>query len=323
MNRGFWDNLPRPFFALAPMYDVTDVAFRRIVRQCARPHVFFTEFTSADGLVSEGTDHLMHMLRFDKEEKPIVGQIFGARPENFYKATVLLRELGFDGIDINMGCPDKSMMKNGSCAALFRTPELAKEIVRATKDGAGDLPVSIKIRIGDTKVDWENWIATLLETKPVAISIHLRTRKEMSKVPAHWELMPSIVKFIHDNSSAENRPLIIGNGDVMTLKEAKEKVTATGCDGIMIGRGVFSNPWVFAESEPQDHPPAQRLGLLLQHAQWFEQEFSGIKRFEVLKRFFKIYVHGFAGAAEVREKLYTATSAAEMEHILVSLERLN
>ncbi len=317
MNRDFWNNLPQPFFVLAPMYDVTDAAFRRIVRSCGRPNVFFTEFTSSDGLVSTGRDRLMHMLRFDKEEKPIVGQIFGAQPENFYKAAQLLAGLGFDGIDINMGCPDKSMMKNGSCAALFRTPKLAQEVVQATREGAGSLPVSMKIRIGDTKVDWESWVATLLETQPAAVSIHLRTRKEMSKVPAHWELMPQIVKFIHDNTEPVTRPLIIGNGDVLTLQEAKEKAALTGCDGIMIGRGVFSNPWVFAEDEPSDHPLPKRLALLLQHAQWFEQEFSGIKRFEVLKRFFKIYVHGFDGAAELREKLYTATSAKEIEQILV------
>jgi tRNA-dihydrouridine synthase len=277
---------------------------------------FFTEFVSADGLASAGRDRLMHMLRFDKEEKPIVGQIFGARPENFYRAAQLLVELGFDGIDINMGCPDKSMMKNGSCAALFRTPDLAKEIVKAAKAGAGNMPVSIKIRIGDTKVDWEQWVAALLETEPSALSIHLRSRKEMSKVPAHWELMPQLVRFIHENTSAEARPLIVGNGDVMTLHEAKDKIAVTGCDGVIIGRGVFSNPWVFAEDEPQDHPLAERLALLLQHARWFEQEFSGIKRFEVLKRFFKVYVHGFDGAAELRERLYQATSAAEIEQII-------
>ncbi len=316
MTRGFWDKLPRPFFVLAPMYDVTDVAFRQIVLQCGRPDVFFTEFTSSDGLASSGQDHLLHMLRFDPAEKPMVGQIFGAHPDKFFAAAQLLVKLGFNGIDINMGCPDKSMMKNGSCAALFRTPELAKEIVKATKAGAGDLPVSIKIRIGDAKVDWENWIASLLETEPAALAMHLRTRKEMSKVPAHWEVMPDIVQFIHKNTTPETRPLIIGNGDVMTMKAGKEKAAATGCDGIMIGRGVFSNPWVFAEDEPSDHPLPERLSLLLQHARLFEQEFSGIKRFEVLKRFFKIYVHGFDGAAELRDRLYQATSTSEIEQIL-------
>lgn len=319
MTRGFWDNLPQPFFVLAPMYDVTDAAFRRIVLKCGRPDVFFTEFISADGLVSAGRDHLMHMLCFAPEERPIVAQIFGAKPDNFYQAAQLIAELGFDGIDVNMGCPDKNIIKNGSCAALFRTPQLAQEIVRATQEGAGELPVSIKIRIGDTKVDWENWVAALLETEPAALSVHLRTRKDMSKVPARWELMPAISAFIHQQTSAQNRPLIIGNGDVLTKKEAKEKATATGCDGIMIGRGVFSNPWVFAEDEPQDHDLSERLQLLLQHARLFEQEFANTKPFPVLKRFFKIYVHGFPGASELREKLYQATSVAEVETTLSNI----
>jgi len=178
------------------------------------------------------------------------------------------------------------------------------------------LPVSVKIRIGDTKVDWKDWIAALLEAEPAVISIHLRTRKEMSKVPAHWEVMPEIVKFVGENTAPENRPLIVGNGDVMTLKEGKEKAAATGCDGIMIGRGVFSNPWVFAEDEPGEHTLSEKFALLIQHAKWFEQEFSGIKPFEILKRFFKIYITGFEGAGELREKLYQAKTAAEIEAIL-------
>lgn len=320
MTRGFWDNLPRPFFALAPMYDVTDVAFRRVVRQCGRPDVFFTEFVSSDGLASSGRDNLLHMLKFDQDDRPIVGQLFGAQPENFLRASQLLASLGFDGIDINMGCPDKNIIKGGSCAALFRTPKLAQEIIQATKQGAGDIPVSIKIRIGDTKVDWENWIAALLETQPAAISIHLRSRKEMSKVPAHWELMPDIVKFINENTTAETRPLIIGNGDVMTLKEAKEKVMVTGCDGIMIGRGIFSNPWLFSEDEPREHALKEKLDLLMQHAQWFDQEFTGKKTFPVLKRFFKIYVQGFPGAAELREKLYQAATVEEVKSVILEAE---
>lgn len=314
--------MPRPFFALAPLYDVTDFAFRRIVLQCGRPHVFFTEFVSADGLTSAGRERLIHHLRYDTAEKPIVGQIFGANPEKYYEAAKLLAALGFDGIDINMGCPDKSIMKNGSCSALFKTPRLAQEIVKVAKQGAGDLPVSIKIRIGDTKVDWKDWIAALLETAPAALSIHLRTRKEMSTVPAHWEVMPEIVKFIQERAASESRPLIIGNGDVMTRKEGTEKAAATGCDGIMIGRGVFSNPWVFAEDEPGDHALSEKFALLIQHAKLFEKEFSKIKSFEILKRFFKMYITGFDGAGELREKLYQAATATEIESILSGVVNL-
>src|SRR3990167_6904854 len=207
MNRGFWDKLPKPFWVLAPMYDVTDVAFRETIIACGRPHVFFTEFTSTDGLMSAGREKLMHHLQFEPNEHPIVAQIFGANPEKFYQTAKLIHELGFDGVDINMGCPKKAEIKGGACAALFKNPKLAQEIILATREGGrgpinrhateqGDLPVSVKIRIGDTKVDWEPWIASLLEVKPAAISIHLRTRKEMSKVPAHWELFPKIVTFI-------------------------------------------------------------------------------------------------------------------------------
>ncbi len=317
MNRGFWDTLPKPFFILAPMYDVTDAPFRRIVSMCGAPNVWFTEFVSADGLTStEGRARLMHHLTINKGEKPIVAQLFGAKPEKFIEAAELLTELGFSGIDINMGCPDKNIIKSGSCAALFKNPKLAQEIISATKQGAGGLPVSVKIRIGDTKVDWEDWISELLVAKPAAISIHLRTRKEMSKVPAHWEIMNDIVQFIGKNTSEDNRPLVIGNGDVLTLAHAKQKVLDTGCDGAMIGRGVFQNPWVFAEDLPSAHSLKEKVKLLALHAELFEQHFTGIKPFELLKRFYKIYINGFEGAAELREQLYTANNSQELKTIL-------
>jgi tRNA-dihydrouridine synthase len=280
MSQGFWNTLPKPFFILAPMYDVTDVAFRHVISHCGPPHVFFTEFVSTDGLMSTGRERLLHHLLKEKGPTPLVAQVFGARSEKFRETAKFIRELGFNGIDINMGCPDKNIIKGGSCAALYRTPELARDIILATKEGAGSMPVSVKIRIGDTKIDWERWIATLLEAKPAAISIHLRTRKEMSKVPAHWELMPEIVSTIHGSIRLEDRPFIIGNGDVLTLKDAREKVAQTNCDGVMIGRGVFQNPWVFAEDQPTQHPLEAKAALLLMHARLYEQYFSDTKPFE-------------------------------------------
>jgi tRNA-dihydrouridine synthase len=259
----------------------------------------------------------MHHLLKEASPTPLVAQVFGAKPEKFLETAKLIAELGFDGLDINMGCPDKNIIKGGSCAALFKTPQLAKEIILAAKEGAGKLPVSVKIRIGDTKVDWETWIGTLLEARPVAISIHLRTRKEMSKVPAHWEEMPNIVKFIHARTTPENRPLIIGNGDVLTTEDGLAKVGSTGCDGVMIGLGVFQNPWVF-EKIPQEHTIQEKAALLLLHAKQYEKYFTGTKAFEPLKRFYKIYITGFDGAAELREELYTATTAAEVKSILTS-----
>lgn len=317
MDKGFWEKLPKPFFVLAPMYDVTDVAFRHVISTCGRPDVYFTEFVSTDGLSSTvGRERLKHHLFKEENESPLVAQVFGAKPEKFYETAKLVRELGFDGIDLNTGCPDKNIIKGGSCAALFKTPSLAKEILLALKEGAGNMPVSVKIRIGDTVIDWENWIATLLEARPAAISIHLRTRKEMSKVPAHWELMPRMVTFIREQTPAEDTPLIIGNGDVLTVTEGTEKASATGCDGVMIGRGIFQNPWLFGPEATREHSMQEKAALLLLHTQMYEKYFNGIKPFEPLKRFYKIYMSGFTGAAEVREELYTATTSTEVQTIL-------
>ncbi len=323
MNRGFWDNLPKPFFVLAPMYDVTDVAFRSVLTKIGKPNVFFTEFVSADGLVHpEGYKRLSHHLKYEESERPIVAQIFGKNPDNFYKAAKLISELGFDGLDLNTGCPDKNTVKQGAGAGLFKTPELAKEILLAMKEGAGETPVSVKIRIGDTKVDWENWIATLLEAHPVAISVHLRTRKEMSKVPAHWDEMPKIVNFIHNyhnnniDHNGSKRPLIVGNGDVESVAHGQRLIAETGCDGVMIGRGIFENPWAFSKNPTEERSIEERLGLLKLHTQLFEQHFTGVKSEQVMKRFFKIYVHGFPHAPELREKLYNTENLQDVPEIV-------
>lgn len=323
MIRGFWNTLPRPFFILAPMYDVTDVAFRHVVSKAGAPDVYFTEFVSTDGLMnSAGRERLVYHLKREADPTPLVAQVFGAKPEKFYETAKFVRELGFNGIDINMGCPKPAEMKGGACAGLFKNPQLAKEIVEATWKGASEsiggnapIPVSVKIRIGDTKIDWQQWIATLLEAKPANISIHLRTRKEMSKVPAHWELMPHIVKFIHEQTTPETRPTIVGNGDVLTRAEGIEKAETTGCNGVMIGRGIFQNPWVFAK-DMKEHSVEERAQLLLLHAEQYEKHFTGIKPFEPLKRFYKIYMSGFESAAEIREELYTAKTSDEVKSIL-------
>lgn len=315
MHFGFWKNLPKPFFALAPMYDVTDAAFRKIIAKYGKPHVFYTEFTSTDGLMSVGREKLLHHLKFSEIEHPIVAQVFGAKPEKFRETAKLVKELGFDGFDINMGCPDKNIIKGGSCAALYKTPELAKEIVLASKEGAGDMPVSVKIRIGDTKIDWENWIATLLEAQPAAIAVHLRTRKEMSKVPAHWEEMEKIIKFIESKTTPETRPVIIGNGDVMNLAEARQRVEETGCDGVMLGRGIFGNPWLFNEDKTEVSKQ-EKLQALSEHVKIYDEIFGGVKPFDVMKRHFKAYIHGFDSAAELRAELYECKSAEEVQAVI-------
>jgi nifR3 family TIM-barrel protein len=323
MTKGFWENLPRPFFALAPLYDVTDAAFRHVIARHGKPHVFYTEFTSTDGLQSAGRDKLMHHLQFSDIEHPIVAQVFGTNPEKFRETAELVKSLGFDGMDINMGCPDKNIIKTGSCAALFNNPGLAQEIIAASKEGAkkngNDMPVSVKIRIGDSKIDWQPWVAAVLKAEPAAIAVHLRTRKEMSAVPAHWELMPEIVKFIKDNTARETCPIIIGNGDVETLQEAREKSATTGCDGVMFGRAIFGNPWLFNESRLAAPDQKEKLQVLLEHVQLYDKTFSGIKPFDIMKRHFKAYINGFGGAPELRAELYECKTAAEVSSIIQPL----
>lgn len=305
--------------ALAPMYDVTDAAFRRIIAKYGKPDVMWTEFVSTDGLSSPvGREKLDHHLWFDQSEQPVVAQIFGTKPEHYTQTAELVANKGFAGIDINMGCPDKNIIKGGSCAALIRTPELAQDLIRAAKKGAGNLPVSVKIRIGDSAITWKPWLTALLEAEPAAITIHLRTRKEMSKVPAHWELMPEIMQFVQEQRTGSYRPVILGNGDVATVDEAHEKVAATGCDGVMIGRGIFGNPWLFSgrTDEPNQN---EKLRVLLEHAELYQELFTGIKPFEIMKRHFKAYVHGFDGAAELRAQLYECNNAADVRAIIAPL----
>ncbi len=323
MNRGFWDNVPKPFFVLAPMYDVTDTAFRSVLTKVGKPDVFFTEFVSADGLTHpEGRKRLEHHLKFEQDQRPIVAQLFGKNPDAFFQAAGLVADLGFEGLDLNCGCPDKNMIKQGSCAALFKNPTLAKDILRAMREGGKGLPVSVKIRIGDSNIDWEQWVTTLLEAQPAAITIHLRTRKEMSKVPAHWEEMTKIVKFVHNyyNNDDDNikfeKPLIIGNGDVESVAHGIKLVSETNCDGIMIGRGIFTNPWLFSREPEKSRTVKEKLELLKLHTSLYQQNFSEIKSDQILKRFFKIYAHGFDGASELREKLYNADNLNTIPEIV-------
>lgn len=315
MKNNFWQKLKRPIFVLAPMANVTDAAFRSIIAANGKPDVMWTEFVSVDGLLSTGVDKLKVDLRYTEAERPIVAQIFGSIPENFEKVARMLVEMGFDGIDINMGCPVKDVIKQSACADLIRHPQLAQEIVAATKRGAGNLPVSVKTRIGFHKVEIDTWIPTLLATQPAALTVHLRTVKEMSKVPAHWELMPQIVELIK-LVSENDRPVLLGNGDVTTLAEAEQKVAETGCDGVMIGRGIFGNPWFFNRNKPVISI-SERMSAMLEHTRLFEKEFAGIKNFEVMKKHYKAYVNGFDGAKELRMQLMTAENSYEVEKIVL------
>ena len=246
----FWNRLHKPFFVMAPMADVTDPAFRALVAKFGKPDITWTEFLSADGLyhtreiqkMKDAENPLMRDLQFSEAERPIVMQIFSSKPEMITYATKLAAELGFDGVDINMGCPDTSIERQGCGAALIQNPQLAQELIRAAQ-AASDLPVSVKTRVGYKSESLDEWLPALLETKPAAITLHLRTRKEMSLVPANWELMKKAVA-LRDRLSPGT--LLIGNGDVKDLEDARAKVAAAGCDGAMLGRAIFGNPWVFA-----------------------------------------------------------------------------
>lgn len=318
MQRGFWKKLKKPFFALAPMADVTDAAFRRIIAKYSRPYgpaVFWTEFVSADGLVrapKEGRGKLLRDLEFSEEERPIVAQFFTGSPENMEKAAALAREMGFDGVDINMGCPDRSIERQGGGAALIKNPSLAKEIIAAAKIGAKDIPVSVKTRLGYSRNDIDVWLPILLSTGIAAITLHARTRKEMSLVPAHWE---EVKRATEIRNALSSPTLIIGNGDAVSLEDARVRAEETLCDGIMIGRGIFGNPWLFSNSA--EHWNSERkLRVAIEHTKLFEEYLRGVKSFSIMKKHFKAYVNGFEGARELREELMKAHNAQEVEYII-------
>lgn len=313
----FWKKLvenKKPFFALAPMLDVTDVAFREIIAKYGKPDILWTEFVSCDGLMSEGREKLMHLLEYTENQRPIVAQLFGNNPETFYYSAKLVKDLGFDGIDINMGCPQKNILKQGAGAKLITTPDLAREIIRETKRGAGDLPVSVKTRIGYKKNELENWLPVLLEEKPVAITVHGRTQKEMSKVPANWEVIKQAVEMARGTGI-----LILGNGDVQDIEDGLKKGKESGVDGIMIGRGVFGKPWVFnSDFQPNIE---EKLKILIEHLELYKKYFGDkgegrIKPFNLMKKHFGAYVVGFRGAKELRTKLMETEDEGEAVNIL-------
>lgn len=307
--KSFWNNLPKPFTVLAPMEAVTDVVFRQVITHAARPEVFFTEFTNATGWAHAGEKATGGRLVKKSSESPIVAQLWGSDPAAMAKLAVHCRELGYDGIDLNTGCPDSHALKSGSGAALIKNPKLTAELIAALKTSG--LPVSVKCRLGYSSVDeYREWVRFLLMQDIVALTVHLRTKKEMSKVDAHWEVMEDIV---HLRDEVAPHTLIIGNGDVKSREHGRELITASGCDGVMIGRGIFHNPFAF-ESEPRPHTKTELLELLRLQLLLFDQYSK--RPFETLKRFFKIYIRDFEGAAELRDQLMHTTSTDEVRRVL-------
>ncbi|HBM46006.1 MAG: tRNA-dihydrouridine synthase [Parcubacteria group bacterium GW2011_GWF2_38_76] len=341
-HNNFWGKLKnnkKPFFCLAPMADVTDAPFRQIIAKYSKftrngedrggPDVTWTEMVSCDGFVRKDLlayrkqgdvggfpqtvqERLALSFIYDEIERPIVAQVFGGDPKTFYETAVYLSELGFDGIDINMGCPDHGINKQNAGANLIKSPELAKEIIKATKEGAGGIPVSVKTRIGYNKNEIDTWIPNLLEAEPAALTIHGRTRKEMSKVPAHWDQIAKCVEMAKGSNT-----VIIGNGDVKSLEEGRQRAEESGVDGIMIGRGIFGNPWLFNDKIKKEELPIKEvLKVLLEHTRLFEKILGSKKPFVLMRKHFGSYVTGFEGAKELRMKLMETESADDVDNII-------
>lgn len=311
----FLEELPKPFFVLAPMDDVTDTVFRRIVGECAAPDVYFTEFVNVDGLQSPGRPRLIKRIQFTPDEQPLVAQIWGKHPDNFRKTAGELVEMGFAGIDLNMGCPDKTVVKNGCCSALINNSGLALEIIKATQEGvAGRVPVSVKTRLGFNGIDLD-WIELLLQQNLSMLTVHMRTRKDMSDVPARWEYATQI-RELRDRIAPHT--LLVGNGDVESRAQGLELAKTYQLDGIMIGRGIFHDPFAFAEHSPWGtYTKQQRLELYAKQVKLFAATWTDEdRRIATLNKFCKIYVNNFDGAKELREKLMNAKTAAELLSLL-------
>lgn len=318
-----YKDLPKPFFVLAPMDDVTDLVFRRVIADLAPPDLFFTEFVNVDGLMSPGRSKLLKKLRCSEFDRPLIAQLWGLKPENFKAVAdqiadgTLAKEVGlpegmnFAGVDLNMGCPAKSEVANGACSALIKNRPLALEIIQATKDGLADrLPLSVKTRVGFSEVDM-TWIEFLLEQKLNMLTVHGRTRKQMSKVPADWNLIGEAAR-LRDQISPDT--LVVGNGDVLSREQGEALAKQYNLDGIMIGRGVFHDPCIFAKaSDWQNKTRAERIAQYTKHVKLFADTWeAGERPVHTLNKFCKVYIQNFDGAKELREKLMAATSTDEL-----------
>ncbi len=356
---GFWKKIKEksvltgvPILAMAPMADVTDSAFRYIIAKYSKPknpdparpisggYVTWTEFVSADGLILGGYDKLVRDLQYDEIERPIVAQVFTSKPDIMEKVAKLIVKLGFDGLDINMGCPDRSIEKQGAGASLMKNPKLALELIESAKKGvAGKIPVSVKTRLGYNKNEIDSpaggWLRALLSAKPAVITIHARTRKEMSKVPARWE---EIKKAVEIRDALKSKTLILGNGDVESVADAIKKCKESGADGAMIGRGMFGNPLIYSGVAREEIPIKDRLAMLVEHTKLFSEKFcvpenvypikssttvegakgafNWVKSFAIMKKHYKAYCEGFDGAKELRMKLMEAKDADDVEKIV-------
>lgn len=315
----FWKNLIKPFTVLAPMDDVTDFVFRELIAsfgQKSKPDVFITEFASTDALTSKGYDSQILRLKYSEVQRPIVAQIWGRDPQKFFKIAKLIKELNFDGVDINMGCPDKTIIKTGSCSALIQNPNLAAEIIQATKEGSQGLPVSVKTRLGFKKIETDSWIPFLLNQNLDALTIHGRIASEMSQKPANWIEIGKCVK-LKDQICPST--IIIGNGDIKSYSQVLEANRNYDVDGIMIGRGIFENILVFNKSQDIEKLNKKELiNLYIKHIKLFEKTWGDKKNPSIIKKFMKVYLKGFEDATTLREQIANSKGYSEMLEILNS-----
>ncbi len=311
-----YNQLKSPFTVLAPLDDVSDVVFREIISDCAKPDLFFTEFVNVDGLQSVGREKLLHKLWKTDRDNPIIAQLWGKNPDNYYKTARELIDMGFAGVDINMGCPDKAVIKNGCCVALINNRELAKDIIDATKAGASNtIPVSVKTRLGFNDIDL-TWHEFLFNQGLDALYIHGRTKKEMSLVPAHWDVINQI-RIIRDEISPTTK--VIGNGDIKNRVEALDYAKRYQLDGIMIGRGIFDNPYAFSDDSNQWLAKSRedKVALYKKQVELFKDTYKNNQRnFSTLKRFAKVYINNFNGANLLRDQVVNQKSIDDLLTVL-------
>ena len=306
-----YDTLRKPIISLAPMEDVTDTVFRQIVASVCRPDLFYTEFVNVEGLNSKGRNKVIHRLKYDKSEKPIIAQLWGIKSENFYKASVIVRELGFDGIDINMGCAVKKVsLKNAGIGMINADRDLVKDIIQSVKDGAKNLPVSVKTRIGWEEYD-QSWIEFLLEQNLNALTVHGRSAIGENAKSADWGKILLCVKL---RDEINEGTLIFGNGDVKSVKQAQEYYKKFNVDGVMIGRAAITNPWIFSGKEKLTQN--ERIELFKKHVLLFKDTWGDSKDFSVLKKFVKSYISGFPEAQSIREEMMNTKNIDELLSII-------
>ena len=341
MTQGFWKNLKSPIIGLSPMDGITDAAFRYMLAKTHKPDVIYTEFVNVEGLARGAVSMLDHLI-YNKIERPIVAQIYGIETESFYKVAIMCCCLGFDGIDINMGCPANKVARRNSGAGLIRVPEQAKKIIRTVKQAVTDwsngisleeaglrpkiinhltesgdshphklIPVSVKTRTGVDDIIAEEWVKHLLEEEPAVIAMHGRTLKQMYSGEANWEILGKVAKIVHQTNT-----LFLGNGDIKSLNDAHERIKKYGTDGALIGRATCGNPWFFSGIEPTME---ERFKAAIDHARCFE-EMSMKHAFFAMRKHLAWYCKGFDGARELRKELMQTNSSDEVKVILDKFE---